>query len=468
MRALISAAAGLALTSSTLLPVAHAQEAAKPAPPAKTNPPADAPIDAPIDARIDPARVTTLPAPLTEGEFAPMRTDAPPAVLRVARDAAAARVDAESFAKAERAISAGLAALARVQTSRGTWFENEEVAPTDMEPRKRASSAAVTAMALKAFAQAPNLGDAQASQRARRAVDGVLSDPKALALVRDGGIGNYVMSAVASGLAAVGDPDARSGSLRAIEWLREAQWDEGEGVSNTADWYGGAGYGNGKRPDLSNTQMMLDAMHDAGVSADDPAYARALAFLDRTQNRKATNPADWAQAGSGDGGFVYSGANGGESFASDAAGEGRYGEKLAVQSLRSYGSMTYAGFKSLLYAGLSKDDPRVKDALGWIARNFTFDENPGLGQQGYYYYLHAMSRALHASQLDAIRDAAGKDRAWRAELIDAIAKRQREDGTWRNSVERWEESNETLATIYCVLALEEAIKPRTPERSTTE
>ncbi|MFM7260648.1 MAG: hypothetical protein ACKO3W_08600 [bacterium] len=440
------------LLATTLASSAWAQDAAKPS----------------LDPRIDASRVTTLPVPVTEGENAPQRTDAPQAVLRVARDAQSAGLDPATFAKAERAISAGLAALARVQTSRGTWFENEEVAPTDMEPRKRASSVAVTAMALKAFAQAPSLGDAQSAERARRALDAVLADPKALALVRDGGIGNYVMSAIASGLASVGDADAREGSLRAIGWLREAQWDEGEGVAKTADWYGGAGYGNGKRPDLSNTQMMLDAMHDAGVSADDPAFARALAFLDRTQNRKATNPADWAQAGSGDGGFVYSGANGGESFASDAAGEGRYGEKLAVQSLRSYGSMTYAGFKSLLYAGLSKDDPRVKDALGWIARNFTFDENPGLGQQGYFYYIHAMARALHASQLNAIRDASGKDHPWRAELIDAIAKRQRDDGTWKNSVERWEESNETLATIYGVLALEEAIKPRTPERATTE
>jgi squalene-hopene/tetraprenyl-beta-curcumene cyclase len=355
-----------------------------------------------------------------------------------------------------------------MQTSRGTWFEQEEVAPTDMEPRKRASSVAVTAMALKAFVQAPRLGDVQTAERARRAVDAVLADPAALALVRDGGIGNYVMSAVASGLAAVGDADARSASMRAIRWLSEAQWDESEGVAKTADWYGGAGYGNGKRPDLSNTQIMLDAMHDAGVSTDDPAYARALAFLERTQNRKATNPAGWAQSGSGDGGFVYSGANGGESFASDAAGEGRYGEKLAVKSLRSYGSMTYAGFKSLLYAGLSKDDPRVKDALGWISLHFTFDENPGLGQQGYYYYIHAMSRALHASRIDALRDGSGRERRWRTELIDALVARQREDGTWRNDVERWEESNETLATVYCVLALEEAIKPRTPAPATTE
>jgi squalene-hopene/tetraprenyl-beta-curcumene cyclase len=210
------------------------------------------------------------------------------------------------------------------------------------------------------------------------------------------------------------------------------------------DWYGGAGYGNGKRPDLSNTQMMLDAMHDAGVSADDPAMQRALAFVARAQNRKASNPAEWAKNGTGDGGFVYSPANGGESFASDHAGEGRYGEKLATKSLRSYGSMTYAGFKSMLYAGLSKDDPRVRDALAWIAANFTFAENPGLGQQGYFYYVHAMSRALHAAGVERITAANGTDHAWRSELIDALSSRQREDGTWKNESERWEESNEAL------------------------
>ncbi|MFM1868183.1 MAG: hypothetical protein RL591_1591 [Planctomycetota bacterium] len=418
----------------------------------------------PLDPRIDATRMTTLPTPEIDAEGGAVRAAAPQPVLRIARDAQEAGVDEATYAKARQAIAAGLAVLARSQTSRGTWFEQEEVTPTDMEPRKRASSIAVTAMALKAFAQAEGVGDLEAQKRARASIDRALIDPKMLTLVAEGGIGNYVMSAVASGLAAVGDPDAQAGAMRAISWLREAQWDEAEGVTKTADWYGGAGYGNGKRPDLSNTQMMLDAMHDAGVSADDPAFARARAFLERTQNRKATNPAAWAQAGSGDGGFVYSGANGGESFASDAAGEGRYGEKLAVKSLRSYGSMTYAGFKSLLYAGLSKDDPRVKDALGWISLHFTFDENPGLGQQGYYYYLHAMARALQASQENTIRDAAGKDRAWRTELIDALVARQRGDGSWKNDVERWEEAKEPLATIYAVLALEEALKPQ-PSKS---
>ena len=71
-----------------------------------------------------------------------------------------------------------------------------------------------------------------------------------------------------------------------------------------------------------------------------------------------------------------------------------------------------------------------------------------------------MARALHASQENTIRDAAGKDRAWRAELIDALVARQRGDGSWKNDVERWEEAKEPLATIYAVLALEEALKPK--------
>ena len=34
--------------------------------------------------------------------------------------------------------------------------------------------------------------------------------------------------------------------------------------------------------------------------------------------------------------------------------------------LRSYASMTYAGLKSMIYAGLDRDDPRVKAALDYI------------------------------------------------------------------------------------------------------
>ena len=428
------------------------------APPALV-PPVVPPVVTPGNIRVDATKATTLPvSPVTQpsGE---LRTVAPTAVLRIASSPDGVPTDNETFTRARKAIERGLAFLGAAQTTRGTWFEGEEVEPTDMEPRHRAASVAVTAMALKAFAQAGDIGDIAVRTRARNAIALTLADPKAMEAVSTGGMGNYVMSSVASGLATVGDADAMVGAQRAIRWLAESQWDEAEGIDASKDWYGGAGYGNGKRPDLSNTQMMLDAMHDAGVSPDEPAVQRALAFVSRTQNRKESNPAAWAQHGANDGGFVYSPANGGESMSSEAAGEGRYGEKLAAKSLRSYGSMTYAGLKSMLYAGLSPDDPRVKDALGWIAAHFTFAENPGLGQQGYFYYIHAMARALQAARVEKVADVNGTQHAWRSELVDALVQRQREDGSWRNSVERWEESKEQLATIYAVLALEEAIKP---------
>jgi squalene-hopene/tetraprenyl-beta-curcumene cyclase len=412
------------------------------------------------DARVDQSKVTTLPEPSVTAVANLVRSTPPQPVHRIASRAADVPTSQATYDKARAAMQRGLAYLAKLQSPNGAFFESKEVAPTDMEPRKRAASVAVTAMALKAFVQAGELAPKDAGAKARASIDRVLGDEKTLALVTNGGVGNYVMSCVASGLSAVGDADARAGAERAIAWLRTSQWDDSEGLGATTDWYGGAGYGNGKRPDLSNTQMMVEAMHDAGVSPDDPAMQRALAFVARTQNRKASNPAGWAQNGAGDGGFVYSPANGGESFASEDAGEGRYGEKLATKSLRSYGSMTYAGYKSLLYAGLSSEDPRVKDALAWIAANFTFAENPGLGQQGYFYYTHAMSRAMHASRLDSITDAKGAARDWRAELVDALVARQSESGSWKNGTPRWEEASEELATIYSVLALQEAIKPR--------
>ena len=53
---------------------------------------------------------------------------------------------------------------------------------------------------------------------------------------------------------------------------------------------------------------------------------------------------------------------------------------------RAYGSMTYAGMQSLIYANVDKNDPRVKLALKWLENSYNLDENPGMGVQGLYYY----------------------------------------------------------------------------------
>src|SRR5262249_51368780 len=95
----------------------------------------------------------------------------------------------------------------------------------------------------------------------------------------------------------------------------------------------------------------------------------------------------------------------------------------------------------------------------WVRNNWTFDENPGIGMLGLYYYYHTMSRALLVAQQDVITDSKGVKHNWREELIDAIAKRQKADGAWRHEADRWMEGDPVLVTAYSVLALEEAIKP---------
>jgi squalene-hopene/tetraprenyl-beta-curcumene cyclase len=327
----------------------------------------------------------------------------------------------------------------------------------------------VTALAVKAFAQAGHVAAddrtaarAMAFLRAHTGVGGAFEpDPSS-------GLGTYVASTLLMALAAQQD-DALSEQVAQVRgWLREVQWDQAEGHAPDSDWFGGYGYGNRGRPDLSNTQLVLDALHDAGVSTDDPAVQRALAFVARTQN-VATNAEAWAQKGSKDGGFVYTPAGGGESFASEAAGEGRKGENLpeGTRSLRSYGSMTYAGLKSMLYAGLTPSDPRVRAAFEWIRMHYGFAENPGLGAQGHYYYLHTAARTLLATNEVTVTQAAGESpaaRNWRDDLVDAVCGMQQPDGSWKNPVERWMEGQPELATVYAVLALEEAIKPVTRSR----
>jgi len=412
----------------------------------------------PVSDRVDASRVTTLPVPPL-----PARVVSPlPVVLRIAEQPTQIPLQAEHYAKALASIDRALAWLRTAQGPRGGWMEGSAAAGTDQARTSSAASLAVTALVLKAFAQRGSgiESDGAVSRgvdylRSRAWPDGKFDpDPT-------GALGNYVAASITQAMAALGS-STRESMNDGVAWLMLNQWDQKHGIGPERDWFGGAGYGNGRRPDLSNTQVFLDALHDAGIPPTDPAVQKALVFVTRCQNMPEFNGAAWASDGTTDGGMVYSPANGGESMASAAAGEGRAGEKLppgTARSLRSYGSMTYAGFKSLLYAGLTPDDPRVASALDWIRRHWTFDENPGMAQEGRYYYLHAMARALHASGMPVIVDAKGTSHRWREELIDAILALQQPDGHFRNSAERWMEANPELATAYLVLALEEALKP---------
>jgi squalene-hopene/tetraprenyl-beta-curcumene cyclase len=230
---------------------------------------------------------------------------------------------------------------------------------------------------------------------------------------------------------------------RADKFIRGLQWDEGEGHDASSTSFGGAGYGSHKRPDLSNTQFLVEALKATGASENDPALQKALAFVSRCQNLETEhNTTEWA-AKNPDGGFYYTVAAG----ASSQAGETPEG------GLRSYGSMTYAGLKSMIYAGVGPDDPRVKAAYDWAKQHYTLEENPGMGAAGLYYYFHTFAKALHAIGEDLITDADGQQHDWRRELAEKLAREQNENGSWTNETTRWLEGDPNLVTGYALLAL---------------
>lgn len=231
------------------------------------------------------------------------------------------------------------------------------------------------------------------------------------------------------------------------DFLKRMQWDESEGKDPADPFYGGAGYGGrNNRPDLSNTSFLIEALRETGLPSDDPALQKAMVFVSRCQNLKGEfNDQPWADKVN-DGGFIYTAANGGTSMAGEAPGGG----------LRSYGGMTYAGLKSMIYAGLSRDDPRIQAALRFLKANYTLEENPGMGQMGLYYYYHTFAKAMSLLGDDRFTDAAGVSHDWRADLAAALAKRQNADGSWVNAADRFMESDPNLVTAYGILALAHA------------
>ena len=229
----------------------------------------------------------------------------------------------------------------------------------------------------------------------------------------------------------------------AEKYIRGQQFTEGRNTRPEDPHYGGIGYGGTARPDLSHTQFFLDALKATGAKEDDPAIQRALVFVSRCQNWESeynTMPYIARNAENLDGGFIY--VN--QPPEDDSTG----------LSLKSYGGMTYAGLKSMIYAGLTKEDKRVKAALEWIAKNYTVTENPGRGAVGLYYYYQTMTKALDVHGLPYLEDIDGKRHNWRSDLSEHLISVQRENGSWVNAVSRqYMEGDANFVTGFVLLAL---------------
>jgi len=352
-------------------------------------------------------------------------------------------IDLATSTAAQASIEKGLKYLIATQGEDGGW-----------EAFGR-SNPAITALVVKAIVQDPEYGPSHPA--ATRGLAFVLTfvQPDGGIYVPGEGMRNYHTSVALMALSSVKDR-ARAETIRnAQHFLKNIQWDDGEGHEASSPFFGGQGYGEHKRPDLSNTQLMLEALHQSGLPKDDPAYKKALVFVSRCQMLSESNDQPFAR-GSDDGGFVYTPVNGGESKAGTVVTDG-------APRLRSYGSMTYAGFKSLLYADVDRKDVRVQRAFDWIRRHFMLDANPNMpdaqSQEGLYYYYHVFARALYAWGDEIIVDAQGDAHRWRNELIKKLVSLQLDDGSWLNEKDRWYEGNPHLVTAYSVLAMQTALRP---------
>ena len=183
------------------------------------------------------------PAVPTPDAQATTRPADPPATRPATRPADWERDEPRVRELAARLTASGARFLISTQEQGGGWV-------SDTGP-------GITCLVLKALAQQPEIGPHHAA--VERGVAFVLTFERS-----DGGIygaegllKNYESAVALSMLAALKSPVHQALIDRVQKYLTTLQWDEGEEISVDNAWYGGAGYGRGERPDLSNTLSLI-------------------------------------------------------------------------------------------------------------------------------------------------------------------------------------------------------------------
>jgi len=354
-----------------------------------------------------------------------------------------AGMEAETRAAAEVSLRRGLDWLKTMQRENGSW-SNENFP-------------AMTALALWGFTRSDHPDRDAICARAAAFIEQFAQPDGGIYKPATGGRGSGGLSTYNTGICMIAlatydrqkyDPIIR----RARRFLAASQFREGSSGA------GGFGYeqprpsgesgGRPMRPDLSNTSWALQAMRMTELPADvrpaddaDIDWKSARTFVESLQCREPTDTHNY-------GGFGYEprGERGGTTVSPEGA-----------VMLRSYGSMTYAGLESLIYAEVDRSDPRIQSALEWAARHWSVDENPGMGLKGLFYYYTILSKSLRLAGVDELRAPDGRVIAWKRELAAKLAELQRPDGSWVNSDNQFWEGDPVLATSYAVLSLESVL-----------
>ena len=219
---------------------------------------------------------------------------------------------------------------------------------------------------------------------------------------------------------------------------------------------GGIGYGSKyQHSDMANTLAALEALYYSQHLVNDKNFAEAkdlnweaaIHFIQNCQNLPSYNKESWVSDDPRNkGGFVY--------YPGQSMAGAETNAATGKVALRSYGSISYAGMLSYIYAKLKRDDPRVLAVFEWLRKNYTIEENPGMGPQGLFYYFHTMTKALTSYGVADLELIDGRGINWRRDLAMKLINLQQRDGSWSNENGRWWEKDPSLVTAYAVLSLE--------------
>ena len=325
----------------------------------------------------------------------------------------------------EDSIAKGARFLLSRQAADGSWSD--------------AQMPALTALPMWALSGATNVVVTQAVARANAYVlstqraDGGFYVPKP---GRGGsGLGNYNTSVCLSALFDCGLAP-KAALLKARDYIAASQ------LTGDDTMAGGFGYDKVSRrrnADLSNTSYAMSAMartasleeYRDGGKRTDLDWDRALAFVENLMRKEGPEA----------GGAAYNERTPQAGSATNAQGK---------VHLRAYGSMTYAAVLSMCSAKLDRGDPRVRQSLEYLTKYWSVDENPGMGNQGLYYFYDIMARALSAAGVDRVGT-----HEWRRELSERVISLQRPDGSWCNDNNRFWEADPVLCTSFALLVLEQ-------------
>jgi squalene-hopene/tetraprenyl-beta-curcumene cyclase len=241
----------------------------------------------------------------------------------------------------------------------------------------------------------------------------------------------YTTSISLVALAEINKPEYLPVMKAAREYLKSMQ-----SAAPDSPTAGGFGYDQRKRPDMSNTNWTLEALYLTRHLDDEPFG---------TASSRESSKKVWKQANE----FL-------KNMQAPPDSEGEHAGGFAYKhksEIVATGTMTYAGLKSMIYAEVDDQDPRVRGALKWIGRNYTFEEVPGAKMRGYFYYIQTMTKALGAANVDNVPLEGGKTANWRQDAAGHLISLQRTDGSWYNPDGKYLESLPELVTAYAMISL---------------